>query len=417
MSEIKKIPIDSIFVSPDNPRREFDEQALKELANSISTYGLLQPIMVRPRDGKYELIIGERRLRACKIIGQKEIDARVETINDSRAMEMRLIENTHRTDLIDAEKGDAVYALIERFPEKYSTIQELAEAIGKPVGTVTAWTRKSERLSEQVRELVGAHKITEKAANYLLKYEQETQNKLADIAANYPLKERQAIKFFNLYASNPHANLNKMAEEAQGLERVEVDLSKLSEKGRKEVQAYLENREKEAAERTVQARKLTANRPPLARTRPPVKIWKTADETLNPKIAKLSEKLGELEPEERQVVTEAVGKRIDSISQSVDKENLEWMKKWETEMAPKIKKETPENYARKLEEIVHGIWTLIFVEYPDSVKENGQKQFVSSLSGQRLERLRDTLSTTVRELDEFRSIINSELIVRSHKKA
>lgn len=91
-------------------------------------------------------------------------------------------------------------------------------------------------------------------------------------------------------------------------------------------------------------------------------------------------------PEERQVVTEAIGKRIVSISRSVNKENLEWMKKWDTEIAPKIKKETPENYAIKLEEIVHGIWTLIFVEYPDSVKENGQKQFISSLSGQRLER-------------------------------
>lgn len=101
-------------------------------------------------------------------------------------------------------------------------------------------------MSEEVRELVGAHKITEKAANYLLKYNPETQTKLANIAANYPLKERQAIKFFNLYAANPNANLNKLAEEAQGLERVEVDLSKLSEKGRKEVQVYLEKREKEA---------------------------------------------------------------------------------------------------------------------------------------------------------------------------
>jgi ParB family chromosome partitioning protein len=162
MSEIKKIPIERIFISSDNPRREFDEQALKELADSIRTYGLLQPIMVRPKNGNYELIIGERRLRACKMLGLKEIDARVETIDDSRAMEMRLIENTHRADLIDAEKGDAVYALLERLPDKYSTIKDLAEAIGKPIGTVTAWTRKSDRMAESVRELVGAHKLTEK---------------------------------------------------------------------------------------------------------------------------------------------------------------------------------------------------------------------------------------------------------------
>jgi len=159
MSEIKKIPINRIFISSDNPRREFDVQALKELADSIRTHGLLQPIMVRPKDGNYELIIGERRLKACKMLGLKEIDARIEAIDDSRAMEMRLIENTHRTDLIDAEKGDAVYLLLERFPEKYPTIQDLAQAIGKPIGTVTAWTRKSERMADDVRELVGAHKI------------------------------------------------------------------------------------------------------------------------------------------------------------------------------------------------------------------------------------------------------------------
>lgn len=415
MSEIKKIPIERIFVSPDNPRREFDAQALKELADSIKTYGLLQPIMVRPKNGNYELIIGERRLRASKMIGLKEIDARVETLDDSKAMEMRLIENTHRADLIDAEKGDAVYALIERFPEKYSTIQELAQAIGKPIGTVTAWTRKSERMSEEVRELVGAHKITEKAANYLLKYNPETQTKLANIAANYPLKERQAIKFFNLYAANPNANLNKLAEEAQGLERVEVDLSKLSEKGRKEVQVYLEKREKEALERSAQARKESSkNRQPV-RNRPAIKVWKTADETLNPKIAKLSETLSALEPQERQEVTEAVGRKIDSITVSVDKENVEWLKKWQTEMAPKIKEETPENYARRLEETIHGIWTQIFVEYPESVKAVGQKNIVGSLSGERLERLRNTLNTTIKEMDEFRSIVTSELMLRSKK--
>jgi ParB family chromosome partitioning protein len=209
MSEIEKIPLNRIFVSPDNPIREFDEQALKKLADSIKKHGLTQPIMVRPKNGGYELIIGESRFRACKMIGLTEIDARVETLDDSTAMEMRLIENTHRTDLIDAEKGDAVYALIERFPDKYPTIKDLADAIGKPLGTVTAWTQKSERLAESVRELVGAHKITEKAANYLLKYNNDIQSKLANIAANYPLKEPQAIKFFQLYDLNPHESLSR----------------------------------------------------------------------------------------------------------------------------------------------------------------------------------------------------------------
>jgi len=414
MSEIKKIPINRIFISSDNPRREFDVQALKELADSIRTHGLLQPIMVRPKDGNYELIIGERRLKACKMLGLKEIDARIEAIDDSRAMEMRLIENTHRTDLIDAEKGDAVYLLLERFPEKYPTIQDLAQAIGKPIGTVTAWTRKSERMADDVRELVGAHKITEKAANYLLKYDPKTQSRLANMAANYPLRERQAIKFFNLYASNPKANISKLAQEAQGLERVEVDLSKLSPKGRKEVKVYLEKREKEALERSAVARKEAAKH---AKAIPRKKIWKTADQTLNPKLARLSQKLGELEPQERQEVTEAIGRRIDSISQSISKENLEWMRKWETEIAPKIEKETPEHWARILEDTIYGIWNQIFVEYPESVRQTGQKRLANSLSLERLERLKSAIGTTVRELNEFRSIIDSEIQTKAHRKS
>lgn len=131
----------------------------------------------------------------------------------------------------------------------------------------------------------------------------------------------------------------------------------------------------------------------------------------------MTEKLRELEPQDRQEIAETVGKRLDVITKSVDKETVEWMKKWETEIAPKIKQETPEHYARKLENNIYDIWTAIFVEYPDSVKEVGQKQFVSSLSGDRLERLRNTLSTTVRELDTFRNVVASELLVRSHKKA
>jgi len=416
MAEIKKIAINRIFISKDNPRREFDKEALKELAESIRTHGLLQPIIVRPKDGNYELIIGERRLRACKMLGLTEIDAKIDTIDDSTSLELRLIENTQRTDLTDAEKGDAVYTLMERFPDKYPTVQHLAEAIRKPMGTVTSWTRKSDMLAESVRELVGAHKLTEKSASYLLKYDHDIQFKLANIVANYPLKERQAIKFFALYDANPHANLNKLADEARGLERVEVDLSKLSKTGRKEVEAYLEKREKEAIKKTVEARqriKSTKILPRKAR----IKVWKSAEESLSPKVAKLTKQLSTLEPEERQKVTEAIGKRIDTLTKSVEKENLEWMKKWETEIAPKIQKETPEYYARKFEDLIYGVWTQMWVEYPQSVKEVGQKQLVSSVSLERLERLKNAIGTTIRELDEFKNVIDSEILTRSHKKA
>ncbi|MCK4320797.1 ParB/RepB/Spo0J family partition protein [Candidatus Bathyarchaeota archaeon] len=412
MPEIEKIPLDRITVTRDNPRREFDEEKLRELGESIRRYGLLQPIMVRPKNGNYELIIGERRVRACKLIGLTEIDARVVTIDDSTSMELRLIENTHRADLTDAEKGDAVYTLIEHFSDRYPTIKDVADAIRKPLGTVKAWTRKSERLAESVREFVGAHKLTEKSANYLLKYDHDTQFKLANIAVNYPLSERQAIKFFKLYEAKPSADLNKLAEEAKGIKRVEVELGKLSKEGRKEVEAYLERREKEA----IEARKRTIKQTRETRKKLGKKIWKSAEVSLRPKVEKLTEKLGELEPEQRQEVAEAIGRRLDIITKSVDKETLEWMKKWETEIAPRIKEETPERYARSLENVIHGVWVRIWVEYPQSVKEMGRKHLVSSLSLERLERLQNTIRITLRELDEFRNVVESELLTKKHKK-
>lgn len=413
MPEIRKIPIERIVITGDNPRREFDEEKLRELGESIRAYGLLQPIMVRPKDGNYELIIGERRLRACKLIGLAEIDARVETIDNSVSMELRLIENTQRADLTDAEKGDAVYTLVEHFPDKYPTIKDVANAIRKPLGTVKAWTRKSEKLAESVRELVGAHKLTEKSASYLLKYDHDTQFKLANIAANYPLNERQAIKFFKLYEAKPNANLNKLAEEAKGMKRVEVELDRLPKTARKEVEAYLEEREKEA----IEARKVSIEKAKEAHKKPEKKIWKSAEASLRPNVEKLTEKLGEFEPEKRQEIAEAIGRRLDTIAKSVDKETIEWMKKWETDIAPRIKEETPERYARKIEDIIHGMWMQIWVEYPQSVKEMGRKHLVSSVSLERLERLQNTLRITIRELDEFRNVVESELLTRSHKKA
>lgn len=412
MTEIKKIPIDRIIITGDNPRREFDEEKLRDLGESIRTHGLLQPIMVRPKDGNYELIIGERRLRACKLIGLKEIDARVVTIDDSTSMEFRLIENTQRTDLTDAEKGDAVYTLIEHFPDKYPTPQAVADAIRKPLGTVKAWTRKSEKLADNVRELVGARKLTEKSASYLLKYDHDTQFKLANIAANYPLNERQAIKFFKLFDANPDANLSKLADEAKGLKRVEVELGKLPKKAREEVEVYLERREKEA----IETRKRTIKKTRETRKKPEKKIWKSADESLRPKVEQLTEKLGELEPEKRQEVAEAIGRRLDSLAKSVDKETLEWMEKWESEIAPRIKEETPERYARKLEDIIHGMWMRIWVEYPQSVKDMGRKRLVDSLSMERLERLQNTIRITIRELDEFKSVVESALLTRGHQR-
>jgi len=104
-----KISIDKIVVSKDNPRQSFDEEGLRRLGESIREHGQLQAIIVRPKGSQYELVVGERRLRARKLVGLTEIEVSVQDLDDATCMEFRLIENTQREDLTETEKGNATF--------------------------------------------------------------------------------------------------------------------------------------------------------------------------------------------------------------------------------------------------------------------------------------------------------------------
>ncbi len=110
-----KIPLEQIIITKDNPRQKFDEKGLRSLGVSIKQYGQLHPIIVRPKGDMYELVVGERRFRAHKLIGFETIEAQIRDVDDATAMEFRLIENIHREDLTDADKGDAVYSLLANY--------------------------------------------------------------------------------------------------------------------------------------------------------------------------------------------------------------------------------------------------------------------------------------------------------------
>ena len=256
MAKIEKVPISRIVITGDNPRQEFNGESLRSLGESIKTYGLLQPILVRPRGDYYELVVGERRLKASELVGLTEIEARIEELDDATSMELRLIENTHREDLTNAEKGDAVYALWEAFPEKYPTIKSVAEAINTPYGTIQNWCAKSRKLSEYVKELTASGKLTERAAQSLLKYDNITQDKLAMAIVEFDIRggrEGAERKFMQLYDANPEAGLRKLAEKAKGIPTVQIPVESLSEEARKEVKRVLEARKKEV----IEARKIS----------------------------------------------------------------------------------------------------------------------------------------------------------------
>lgn len=133
------LPLEGIEVNPFQPRVDFDQQKLTELADSIRIHGVIQPITVRKISGnKYQLIAGERRLKASHMAGIKEIPAFVRIANDQEMLEMALIENTHREDLNSIEVAINYKRLIDECDLKQ---EELAERVGKDRTTVTNYLR------------------------------------------------------------------------------------------------------------------------------------------------------------------------------------------------------------------------------------------------------------------------------------
>lgn len=138
-STINEIPIDEIEVNPNQPRHEFDEEALNELAASIAEIGIIQPITLRKYgENSYQIIAGERRFRASQKAGLRTIPAYIRTADDENVMEMALIENIQREDLNSLEIALAYQHLIEQ----YNLTQErLSERVGKKRTTIANYLR------------------------------------------------------------------------------------------------------------------------------------------------------------------------------------------------------------------------------------------------------------------------------------
>ncbi|MBO7492470.1 MAG: ParB/RepB/Spo0J family partition protein [Bacteroidales bacterium] len=133
------IKIDSIDANPFQPRTQFDEEALEGLAQSIKTYGLIQPVTVRPSEGgRYQLISGERRYRAAKMAGLTEIPAFVRAVDDMQSVQMALVENIQRADLNPIDVAMSYQMLVE---ECHLTQEELSEKLGKDRSTISNYLR------------------------------------------------------------------------------------------------------------------------------------------------------------------------------------------------------------------------------------------------------------------------------------
>ena len=138
-ADILRIPVDLIEPNPFQPRKSFDQDALEELAESIRTFGLIQPVTVRKKEnGKYQIISGERRFRACRMAGLDMIPAYIRDANDQGMLEMAIVENIQRENLDPIEVAMSYQRLIE---ECSLTQEQMAERVGKKRASVTNYLR------------------------------------------------------------------------------------------------------------------------------------------------------------------------------------------------------------------------------------------------------------------------------------
>src|SRR3981081_1777561 len=175
---LKSIPIAQVARNPFQPRTEFNPEDLIELQESLKASGLLQPITVRRRPGKdgFELIAGERRLRAAAKLGWKEIPAIIREIDDKTLLTLALVENLQRTDLNPIEEGEGYHRLSHDFG---LTQQQIAETVGKDRTTIANMLRILQ-LPESARKLLQEGKLSMGHAKVLLGL--EDPNKIVTLA-------------------------------------------------------------------------------------------------------------------------------------------------------------------------------------------------------------------------------------------
>ena len=161
---LRKLKIIEVEPNREQPRKRFDQEALEELASSIKEYGLIQPIVVTKKDGYYSIIAGERRWRASKLAGLKEIPAIIREDDEKINSEISLIENMQREDLNPVEKAMGIRTLMDNYGMSQ---EEVAKKLGKGRSTVANWIRVL-NLEPRVLEMAREGKITEGHCKALL---------------------------------------------------------------------------------------------------------------------------------------------------------------------------------------------------------------------------------------------------------
>ncbi len=251
--EQKEITIKLSKIEPnrEQPRKDFNEEQLQELADSIKKYGVLQPLLVQKRENGFEIVAGERRWRAAKLAGLKEVPVVIREYSPQQAMEIALIENVQREDLNPIEEALAYQRLMQEFQLKQ---EEIAERVSKNRTTITNSMRLL-NLTPEVRQMLVENRITSGHARALLGVEDpKLQLELAQKIEQNHLSVREVEKAVKLLGKEKKEKKKKPADEALELifhdleERMKtamgtkVNISRKDKnKGRIEIEYYSES--------------------------------------------------------------------------------------------------------------------------------------------------------------------------------
>lgn len=243
------LKINQVEPNRDQPRKEFDEDALLELADSIKQYGVLQPLLVQKKNDYYEIIAGERRWRAAKIAGIKEIPVVIKSYSEQEIVEISLIENIQRENLNPIEEAMAFKRLLEEFNLKQD---EVAERVSKSRTAVTNSMRLL-KLSDKVKQMIVDDMISTGHARALLAIDDEEQQYIiATKVFDEKLSVRETEKLVKSL-KNPKKPAEKekiehtfvykdIAEKMKNIMGTKVNINaKANGKGRIEIEYYSED--------------------------------------------------------------------------------------------------------------------------------------------------------------------------------
>ncbi len=246
--DILNIQLDKIYPNQEQPRRVFDEEKIQILSESIKNYGVLQPIVLKPKDDEYMIIAGERRYRASKMAGKKEIPAVIKDIPMRDIMEIALIENLQREDLSPIEEAKAYKSLLNHYE---ITQEDISEAVGKSRPHITN-TLRLLNLNEEVLDLIDIGEITAGHGKALLRlHDEELQKSMAQKVIEEELSVRVTENLVKKIVEGNDKELatkkNKdifivdMEGKLTSLFGTKVNISKGKKKGKIEIEYYNED--------------------------------------------------------------------------------------------------------------------------------------------------------------------------------